>query len=156
MSNLLNEFQIKAEPRGQALEDLLDYCAAVGSSCSLVDRFPSSKKGRDAREQFLQLTRAQIMGIEAATSWPGTSGQSPVRLMHFSLNSELVALLLAAATGLYRFRSPDLPEDFAVYRDDGSVLLGTVAHEHMGWMLLSAAERADKRLGLVELVRTRV
>jgi hypothetical protein len=59
--------------------------------------------------------------------------------------------LVTQSKGLYDFQAPKLPEDLAVYRTDGSVLLGSVAHEHMGWMNLTADEKADRRLGLVEL-----
>ena len=63
----------------------------------------------------------------------------------------LLDLLLANAKGLYAFQPPKLPEDFAVYRADGSVFLGSVAHEHIGWMSLNDDDREDPRLGLVEL-----
>jgi len=150
MIGQLTEFRIKSEPRGPAFEALLNYCTDVGLSGSLVDRFPSSRKGRDARERFLQLIRPQLMGIEAVTGWPGTSEQGATPLMRFSLDKMLVSSLSELAKGLYQFHSPNLPEDLAVYRADGSVLLGSVAHEHLGWMLLSDAERADNRLGLVD------
>ena len=63
----------------------------------------------------------------------------------------MAELLLSAAKGLYDFQPPKLPEDLAIYRSDGSVLLGSVAHEHLGWMNLTVEERNDPRLGLVEL-----
>lgn len=62
-------------------------------------------------------------------------------------------MLLATAKGLYDFQAPKLPEDLVVYREDGSVLLGSVAHERMAWMNLAANEINDVRLGLVELGR---
>ena len=68
------------------------------------------------------------------------------------MGADLLDLLLAQSMGLYDFQASKLlPEDFAAYRADGSVLLGSVAHEHMGWMNLTADEKADRRLGLVEL-----
>ena len=76
-------------------------------------------------------------------------------LWKFKLDVGLVDLLLVQSKGLYDFLTPKLPEDLAVYRQDGSVLLGSVAHEHMGWMNLTVEEKADRRLGLVELRRTR-
>lgn len=63
----------------------------------------------------------------------------------------LLDLLIAQSKGLYDFQAPKLPEDLAVYRSDGSVLLGSVAHEHLGWMNLTVGEQADPQLGLVEL-----
>jgi hypothetical protein len=146
------EYWIASEPRGPALEALLNYAVAVGSYCSFVDLFPKNKKGREAKEGFLMHARPNLLGISDVSSWPGTGDfKGTVPLWRFTMCAGLVDLLTAVAKGLYDFRSPKLPEDLAVYRADGSVLLGSVAHEHIGWMNLTADEMADPRLGLVEL-----
>lgn len=67
------------------------------------------------------------------------------------MDASLLELLTAQSKGLYDFQAPKLPEDLAIYRSDGSVLLGSIAHEHMGWMNLTVDEHVDRRLGLVEL-----
>ena len=72
-------------------------------------------------------------------------------LWRFSIGADLLDLLVAQSNGLYQFRSPKLPEELAVYRSDGSVLLGSAAHGFMGWMNFTAEEKADRRLGVVEL-----
>lgn len=93
-----------------------------------------------------------LLGINDVNSWPGTGGlKRTVPLWRFAMGAGLVDLLVVQAKGLYDFQAPKLPEDLAVYRADGSVLLVSVAHEHMGWMNLTAEEKADSRLGLVEL-----
>jgi hypothetical protein len=146
------EYWIASEPRGAAFETLLSYCAAVGSYCSLVDQFPHSKKGREARERFLETAKPYLLRIDDVSSWPGSGvlkGTAP--LWRFTMGSGLNDLLVAQSKGLYDFQAPKLPEDLAVYRADGSVLLGSVAHEHMGWMNLTDEEKADRWLGLVEL-----
>lgn len=148
----LREYSIWSEPRGPAFEALLNYCAARGSYCSLVDRFPQSKKGREASGQFFQGAKPHLLGIDDVERWPG-DGQYEGTAPHwkYRLDAGLLDLLLAQTKGLYGFQAPRLPEDLAVHRPDGSVLLGSVAHEHMGWMNLSTEEREDRRLGLVEL-----
>ncbi|UZK66419.1 hypothetical protein [Sphingomonas sp. M1-B02] len=129
----------------------MNYSAAVGSYCSLVDQFPHSKKGQEARERFLTGAKPHLLGIDNVTTWPGSGGaKGTVPLWKFSMGAGLLDLL-AQSKGLYHFQAPRLPEDLAVYRSDGSVLLGSVAHEHTGWMNLTAEEKADPRLGLVEL-----
>jgi hypothetical protein len=149
---LFQEYWFPSEPHGSALEALLNYCAALGSHCSVVDRFPQSKKGREAREGFLIAAKPHLLGIDEVSNWPGSSvRKGTVPLWRLTLGTGLLDLLVAQAKGLYDFQSPKLPEDFAVYRDDGSVLLGSVAHEHMGWMNLTSQEKTDRRLGLVEL-----
>jgi len=97
-------------------------------------------------------TKPYLLGINDVNSWPGTGGlKKTVPLWRFAMGAGLVDLLVVQTKGLYDFRAPKLPEDLVVYRADGSVLLGSVAHEYMGWMNLTAEEKADTRLGLVEL-----
>ena len=93
-----------------------------------------------------------LLGIDEVSTWPGsgiTKGTIP--LWTFAMGTGLPDLLIAHSHGLYDFQAPKLPEDLAIYRSDGSLMLGSVAHEHMGWMNLTVDERADRRLGLVEL-----
>lgn len=149
-----HEYRIASEPRGPAFEALLNYCGTVGCHCSFVDQFPRTKKGREARERFLESAKPHLLGIDEVTSWPGSGiSNGTVPLWKLSLDSGFREVLLATAKGLYDFQAPKLPEDLAVYREDGSVLLGSVAHEHMAWMNLAANEINDVRLGLVELRR---
>lgn len=146
------EYWFASEPRGPALEALLGYCAAMGSYCSLVDTFPHSKKGREARERFLLAAKPHLLGIDDVSDWPGSGViKGTVPLWRFTMGAGLLDVLVAESKGLYDLRAPKLPEDLAVYRSDASVLLGSVAHEHMAWMNLTADERDDRRLGLVEL-----
>lgn len=110
------DYRIAAEPRGPALEALLDYCAAVGSCCSLVDQFPQSKKGRAARERFLSAAQSHLLGIEDVSNWPGTPRvRGTVQLWKFAMDAGMRDVLVAQAKGLYDFRTPKLPEDLAVY-----------------------------------------
>jgi hypothetical protein len=149
------EYRIVSEPRGPAFEALLTYCAATGSHCSLVDTLSHSRKRRPAHAQFFDRAAPFLIAVEEVDRWPGggvTKGSVP--LLKYRLGAGLIDLLIAQAKGLYAFHYPKLPEDLAVYRADGSVLLASVAHEHLGWMYLTADERADRRLGLVELQPT--
>jgi hypothetical protein len=145
------EYRIVSEPRGPAFEALLTWCAAVGTSCSLADAGTLKKFG-PLRERLLDRARPWLIGVDDVDRWPGNGViKGTVPLWRFRLEPGLVELLLAHAKGLYAFFSPKLPEDLAIYRSDGSVLLASVAHEHLGWMYLSAEEKADRGLGLVEL-----
>lgn len=152
------EFRIVSEPRGPAYEALLDYCATAGGFCSLVDLFPKSKKWQSARADFLRKAEPYLLGMEDTDRWPlgtanggGISGET-VRVWKLSIAPPMIAILQATPRGLYGWTArAKLPEDLAVYRRDGSVLLGTVAHEHIGWMNLTTNEASDPRLGLVEL-----
>ncbi len=146
------EYRIASEPRGPAFEALLNYCAATGRHCSLVGGLPRSKKHQAVREQFFEPAEPFLIAVEDVSRWPGGGIlKCTVPLWKYRLEPGLVGLLTAQAKGLYSFHQSRLPEDLAVYRSDGSVLLASVAHEHLAWMYLTAAEKADHRLGLVEL-----
>lgn len=151
------KYRIKSEARGPAYEALIRYCAIAGASCSLVDLLPTSKKAQTAREAFLQQAQPHLLRVETVTRWPlgstdGGNDASGVPLWLFGLNPLMVELLIRSARGIYGWtEGKNLPEDLAVYRADGSIFLGTVAHEHIGWMNLTPEEAADRRLGLVEL-----
>jgi hypothetical protein len=149
-------YRICSEPRGPSYQALIHYCAAEGELCTLADLFPKSRAGKQARTEFLERAEPHLKAIEAAERWPLGEPETgdpatPTPLWKFRLADPIVDLLLDCPRGLYGWRSPKLPEDLAVYRKDGSVLLGTVAHEHIGWMNLSSQEASDVRLGLVEL-----
>ena len=147
--------RIVSEPRGPAYEALIRYCAAEGALCTLADLFPRSKAGRQASAHFLSLAEPYLDTMLMAERWPlgdpetGDPSQ-PTQLWRFVMNDAFAELLLDGPVGLYGWKSPKFPEDFAVYRKDGSVLLGTVVHEHLGWMNLSSEDASDVRLGLVE------
>lgn len=96
--------------------------------------------------------KPHMLGIDDVSTCHGSGvskGKTPV--WRFAMDASLLELLTAQSQGLYDFQAPKLPEDLAIYRSDGSVLLGSVAHEHMGWMNLTVDEHVDRRLGLVEL-----
>ena len=149
-------YRIVAEPRGSSYEALVRYCVAEGEFCTLADLFPKSKAGRNARSEFLDHAQSNLKTIEVAGRWPLGEPETgdpskPTPLWRFALTGSMAGSLLNGPRGLYGWKSPKFPEDLAVYRKDGSVLLGTVAHEQIGWMNLSLQEAADVRLGLIEL-----
>lgn len=156
MVTIRASYRIVSEPRGRSYEALIRYCVTEGETCTVADLFPKSRAGRQARADFLSRAEPNISSIELAQRWPlgepqtGYSGKS-VPLWRFVLTDPVLDFLLSGPRGLYGWESPKFPEDLAIYRANGSVLLGTVAHEHIGWMNLSRQEASDARLGLVEL-----
>lgn len=159
MGDVRHAFRIVSEPRGAAYEAIIDYCASKGEFGTLIDMFPNSRAGRAARTSFLERTE-QHLTITLVERWPLTEPETgspghPRPLWKFKLVDAVIDALLDAPCGLFDWKSPKLPEDLAIYRKDGSVLLGTVVHEHIGWMNLSRLEAAETRLGLIELAPKR-
>ncbi|MBX3128286.1 MAG: hypothetical protein KF718_16295 [Polyangiaceae bacterium] len=56
------------------------------------------------------------------------------------MTDKLVEILVRASDSLYGWQQPQLPEDLAFLRTDGSTVLGTVAHEEDGWLELADQE----------------
>lgn len=149
-------YRIIGEPQRQSYEALIRYCAAEGAFGTLVDQFWTTKAGKAARASFLARAGPYLKAVEIVERWPLNEPQSgcagrPVPLWRFDLTDEMIGLLVECPRGLYGWLNPKLPEDLAVYRIDGSVLLGTVAHEHIGWMNLTSKEASDVRLNQVQL-----
>jgi len=159
MNNVMRRYKIVSEPRRQSFDALLAFCAAHGAYGTLVDLFPSSAKGISARKDFLA-TAEPYLELGSVDRWPlgepenGRIGH-PIPLWKFPLTSSFINILLAKARGLYDWKSPKLPEDLAVYRENGTVLLGTVSHEGIGWLNLSSQEAFSPQLGLVEIIEAR-
>ena len=159
MGSVRLNYRIVSEPRGPAYEALVIFCFAAGSSCTLADLFPSSRAGRQARADFLGQAQPYLETTIAAERWPLGEPETgdpkrPTPLWRFPLTEGLMQMFLNGPHRLYGWKAPKFPEDLAVYRKDDSVLLGTVAHEHIGWLNLSSEEAADVRLGLLELQPT--
>ncbi len=145
---ITREYRIISEPRGVAYENLLAFCSEVGAWCSLVDLSPKVKSSK----AFLAKAKDYAIGVDQVANWPGgKASKGTVALWRYALSVGFVSLLVDSTPGLFGWRSPKLPEDLAVYRRNGSVLLGSIAHEHIGWMHLSEDEVHARLLGLVEL-----
>lgn len=155
MNSAVLPYWIIAEPQRQSYEALIRFCAKIGAFGTLADLFPTNKAGKEARASFIDKAGSSTLGIEMVERWPigepQSGGGKPTPLWKLDLTDDLVNLLVNSLRGLFGWQSPKLPEDLAVYRHDGTVLLGTVAHEHIGWMNLTSEEAADVRIGQIEL-----
>jgi hypothetical protein len=73
----------------------------------------------------------------------------------YRLTSESSDLLKDAATGLYAWQEPDLPEDLHLLRADGTTWLGSVAHHRDGWLEVDGEEYRQVMESIPELVLAR-
>jgi hypothetical protein len=79
--------------------------------------------------------------MEQLSEWPGTKLLSgTARVYSFDFDNDVAGLLRRAASGLFDWQQPLLPEDLALLRDDGSPWLTTIAHEHDAFLSLSEDE----------------
>lgn len=120
---------------------LLRSVAALASSAGLIVRSPKVQLSARADSLLAALTPF-LLATEDVDRWPGTQliGDRKSRRFLYRLAPESIALLVSAATGIFDWVNPELPEDLHLLRADGTVVLGTVAQEEDAWLELTAAE----------------
>lgn len=121
---------------------LLDHSLRACSSFLLVVHNPEELE--PTAEAVLNRLQPFERRVELEHEWPGTrlplEGEGAI-VHHFRLTADAVAVLHEAATAFGDWQEPELPEDPAFLREDGSVWLGTIAHENDVFLELSAAEK---------------
>jgi hypothetical protein len=63
----------------------------------------------------------------------------------YQLTSEVVAALTTAATGLYDWQQPELPEDLCLLRDEDDPWLVSIAHEGDAFVSVDEVELEELR-----------
>jgi hypothetical protein len=61
----------------------------------------------------------------------------------FRYDSESIKLLQETASCLFSWQTPFLPEDLELYREDRSLLLGSICHEYEAWLVLDDREQVE-------------
>ena len=132
--------QFVGEPRGAVYRSLLrEVCRRHGVRFSLVCRENTALA--DHPSKALKQLRAWCVEERDVNQWPGTLllGHSG-RLYIFDVNAESIDVLCHAVDGLFGWLGPEEPEDLAFYRNDGRVLLESIAHEEDARVYLSQDE----------------
>jgi hypothetical protein len=136
--------ELVSEPAGSVYEALIALAVNECSTFTLVEQ-PGLRFADAAIRLNLDLAQHLVSEL-SATAWPGTQlggGKAVVR--RYRLNQDSQRLLLAVPS-LYAWQSPDYPEDLAFYAADGSVWLGSVAHERLGFFEIVPHTRAELQL----------
>jgi len=82
-----------------------------------------------------------LISTQQTTSWPGTNLLAgTAQLNEYKLNTESVRELLSLSDNLYAWRQPNLPEDLALLRSDGTIFLGSISHENDAFLELTRRE----------------
>ncbi len=150
--------EIGNEPRGRSYSDLLyrafPWCAEL---LLVVVPVPG---GADpllpgARRVLAEL-EAHLISATDQSEWPGThlEGGATGRVQRFRLHPEVLDVAAAATDHLYGWCPPELPQDIALLRGDGSPFLSTVTQEQWAALTVDDEERAaleDLGLGLRDL-----
>ncbi len=126
------EIDFTDEPRGPAYNRLIDFAQKQCDKFSIVWRKDLGNKKEE--NEISRKLAPFIVSDKTMNKWPGTeifSGSANV--CTYQLNQE-TANIIKLAKRLYQWEAPEFPEDLAFYIKSGEVWLGSVAHEHMGWL----------------------
>lgn len=138
---LPKEIDFTDEPRGPAYDRLVDFAQKHCDKFSLVWR---KDLGNERHKNEIAINLNPFLFSDISTNkWPGTeilSGSAEV--CTYKLNRETVKLIKRAKR-LYQWEAPDFPEDISFYTRDNEVWLGSVAHEHMGWLNTAAIDASE-------------
>lgn len=135
-------FDLLEEPRGDVLRELLRAATRSATSAMLILRDDLGLG--DAGQALLDRLEPHRLETRRASAWPGTELLgSQATLARFALTPPVLEALLDATDALYGWRQPELPEDLALVRADGTVWLASTAHERDAFLELTAEEYDD-------------
>jgi hypothetical protein len=144
--------EIAREPRGRVYGELL-YRAFPWCSHLVLVVVPLPG-GADpllvsGRRVLAALGPYLMSAIDDAT-WPGTRLEGATGRVHrYRLHPEVLDVVTGATDRLYGWCPPELPQDLALLRGNGSPFLTTVSQE--GWATLTVTDEEAAALGDLDL-----
>lgn len=117
---------------------LLDYALEWCTKCSFVTRFDLGSS--ENMQLFISKMENYLLSKYETDIWPGTHILVYALIRVYSYEQKVVTVLKHVSNLIYDWQQPDIPEDMCIYRSDGSVWLGSIAHEKVAWLNLSKTE----------------
>lgn len=128
------------EPGNQDYADLLDYASTECRYFLLVIR--DTIKINSKCQEVLEKLSKYLYKEKRSDEWPGTQlYDQQVTILQFHYVSGSVEILQGAASSLYQWLQPDLPEDLCLLRADETPWLVTISHESDGFFVLLDQEK---------------
>jgi hypothetical protein len=133
-------------------ERLLDFCAARCPNFSVVTN-PRAGAGTGSA-LFLEDAKPYIERAQQQKLWPGGGTGIPgytCTVTYIKTSIESITLLKLRAKSPFDWVHPDLPEDLAFYRTDGSAFFVVVGHERIAYFEVDDEERAALELAISDI-----
>ena len=136
-----------------------DYSAVVTFACEI-----SAKIGLIVRSRSVELSAAGKavlsdlvaveQGVKDVFSWPGTQRVGSVAAVRhlYRADAQAADVIGRRASNFNEWVNPALPEDVHFVRNDGSLVLASVAQHDRAWLELTADEVAHLELGFPGLL----
>ena len=138
--------EIASEPRGRTYSDLLyrafPWCAQL--TLVVVPLPGGADPLLPGGRRVLAELETYLISATDESEWPGTrlEGGATGRVHRYRLHPEVLDIVTAATDHLYGWCPPDLPQDLALLRGDGSPFLATVTQDQWAALTLDDEERA--------------
>ncbi|MEV6269044.1 hypothetical protein AB0L64_17865 [Kribbella sp. NPDC051936] len=138
---LMHTYNLVGPAVGEDYRALLRAVAPLAEVFGVLDKGPRTRMDESGNEVLRRLGE-HLLGADEVQAWPGSVivGRSTQDRYLFRLDDESLEVLTTAASSLFDWVWPRLPEDLHLLRADGSTVLGTVAQEDDAWLELTAAE----------------
>lgn len=136
----MNCYVFVNEPAGSKYADLIDFCCTLASKMILVVRDPQIDPGDAIKQRLAEFQPHRIKALRAR-EWPGTilyADEAEVYWHH--VTPGLQKGMKELASHLFEWVHPDAPEDPCFFRDDDQVVLVTISHERVAYLMLTEAE----------------
>jgi len=142
MNEQRRTYTITHEPRAKLYRAILKEARRHCDRFSLVQR--SEGTFDESATRILESLRPYLRDERSVSEWPGTvllGGRATLR--EYEMQEATEAILERAATGLYDWRQPSMPDDPVFWRRSNGPWLVTIAHERDGYFEITPAERDE-------------
>jgi hypothetical protein len=130
---------LKVAYRVEQYRALIEFLLRRSSTCTLV--VPGRPALGAQGLEFLKISSSELLQTSIPNEWPGTKLLAGGATMYtFRTSPRFGKLLLGQAATLGGWMMPHLPEDPAFYRQDGSLLFGSIVHEGDAFAELTHSE----------------
>lgn len=147
------EYRIGREPAGDRYRSLIDAGLQHGDILLLIVR-PRTELTQAGRELLAKL-EPYLIDASEKSEWPGTQlFGSAVTVYKFRFNFESAERIKDAATRLYDWVHPELPEDPCILRSDGTPWLVTISHERFACLELTESELEELKRTAPSLIKS--
>lgn len=145
-------YTITQEPRAELYRAILKEALQHCDRFSLVQR--SEGILDESATKILADLHPYLRDERSVSEWPGTvllGGRATLR--EYDLLEATVTILERAATGLYDWCQPSMPDDPVFWRPSNGPWLVTIAHERDAYFEITPTER-DKLLRVIPSLST--
>lgn len=131
---------LKSEPKNSYFYQLVDLLKIISKHFILIKR--DQLYFNDGISSLLEKLSIHLVNKTFSNEWPGTEllDQDKAIIYRYKVNDDTINILKKHSNSLFDWIAPGLPEDLCFFREDDTVILGSITHEKEYWIDLNEAE----------------